>query len=94
VPKDILAEKKIDGKKWLAEVSKVLGGKVSPETMSHAAMTVRGSTRSLFRAAAKTSHALVSEFTPESWRRAWKWPRDGSKPTCRLVRTMASAADR
>jgi hypothetical protein len=33
VPKDILAEKKIDGKKWLAEVSKVLGGKVSPETM-------------------------------------------------------------
>jgi hypothetical protein len=34
VPKDILAEKKIDGKKWLAEVSKVLGGKVSPDTMS------------------------------------------------------------
>lgn len=29
VPKEILAQKKIDGKKWLAEVSKVVGGKVS-----------------------------------------------------------------
>jgi hypothetical protein len=92
VPKEILAEKKIDGKKWLAEVSKVLGGKVSAKSLADAIIArrwpqARTQLTGCFhgRAAAKTSPVPVSGCTLTSCPRAWRRHGDGLKRTYRSL---------